>query len=213
MSLPFHNDYVTAAGTVNSSSHLVKAVDCLTRSSSPGTHLAAPMKAAARYLLGHDSNNLSSLPLRQGTPRKVIIFETDGQPNEQISGGSNDLNNSNYPGNSNGQTACTNLTDVATRAKNEGILILTVAYNLSTQRCQGSSGPTVTGTLAAAASPDKNGAASDADNACSNTTQRATENNDGDFFFCAASGDDMASVFVTAITSASGGIKLIQLPG
>ena len=90
--------------------------------------------------------------------------------------------------------------------------MITVAYNLSSERCTGSSGPTVTATLAGAASPDVNGVASDADNDCSTATRRATENADGDFFFCAASGDDMAALFVHAIGSASGGIKLIKMP-
>ena len=48
-----------------------------------GTTLAAPMKAAAKYLLGLTANNLGNLPARTPTPRKVIIFETDGQPNER----------------------------------------------------------------------------------------------------------------------------------
>ncbi|QBR93470.1 vWA domain-containing protein [Nocardioides euryhalodurans] len=214
MSLPFHTDYLTAAATptVNTSSNLVKAINCLNRSSSTGTHLAAPMKAAARYLLGHDANNLASLPARTGTPRKVLIFETDGQPNESFSGTSTNLTTNSYPGSTSGGTACTNLGNVATNAKAADILVITVAYNLSTDRCSGSSGPTVTGTLAAAASRDSNGNASDADNSCGNATLRATENADGDFFFCAASGDDMANVFRTAIGSAGGGIRLIRLP-
>ncbi len=48
-----------------------------------GTTLAAPMKAAAKYLLGLTANNLGSLPERTPSPRKVLIFETDGQPNER----------------------------------------------------------------------------------------------------------------------------------
>ncbi len=214
MSLPFHNDYLNGSSPpgVNTNSHLVKAINCLTRASSTGTHLAAPLKAAARYLLGHDANNLASLPARTGTPRKVIIFETDGQPNESFSGTSTNLTTNSYPGSSNGATACTNLGNVATNAKAANILVITVAYNLDTHRCSGSSGPTVTGTLAAAASPDASGNPSDADNDCGNATRRATENADGDFFFCAASGDDMAALFVHAIGSASGGIRLIRLP-
>lgn len=214
MSLPFHDDYLTGGTTptVNGGSHLVKAIGCLTTKSSTGTHLAAPMKAAARYLLGHDTNNLSSLPARVGTPRKVIIFETDGQPNEKYTNGSIPLTGTALPGNPNGQTACNNLLGVADEAKAQDILVITVAYNLTTQRCAGSSGPTVTGTLAASASPDQNGVPSDADNTCATSTQRNIENADGDHFFCAASGDDMSSLFVRAIGSASGGIRLIKLP-
>jgi hypothetical protein len=214
MSLPFHDDYLTGGATpsLNGASHLVKAIGCLTTKSSTGTHLAAPMKSAARYLLGIDGNNLTSLPARVGTPRKVIIFETDGQPNEQFTNSSTPLTGTAYPGNPNGEKACENLVKVADNAKAEDILVITVAFNLTTQRCGGSSGPTVTGTLAAAASADKTGAASDADTDCASSASRAAENADGDFFFCAASGDDMSSLFVTAIGSASGGIRLIRLP-
>ena len=35
---------------------------------------------------------------------------------------------------------------------------------------------------------------------------------DGDYFFCAASGTDMAPIFKTALSQASSGIKLIRLP-
>ena len=155
MSLPFHNDYLTAAATptVNNSSNLVKAITCLTTKSGTGTHLAAPMKGAARYLLGIDANNLATLPARIGTPRKVLIFETDGQPQEQFTNSTTTLDGAaTYPGSTNGGTACTQLGQVATNAKARGILVITVAYNLTTQRCTGSTGPTVAETLAGAAS-------------------------------------------------------------
>ncbi len=214
MSLPFYADYLSTSNpsVTNTNSHLVKAIGCLTTASSTGTHLAAPMKAAARYLLGKDTNNLSSLPVRSGTPRKVIIFETDGQPNEQFTGGSTSLENASYPGSTSGSTACTNLGNVATNAKAQNVLIITVAYNLGTTKCQGGGSPTVASVLAAAASPDASGAPSVADTPCASANQRAAENADGDFFFCAASGDDMSDLFVTAIGSAGGGIRLIRLP-
>lgn len=82
----FSADYKTGADTLNNGSTLLKGVDCLANMSDPyqGTVLAAPMKAAAQYLLGTaTANNLSSLPARTPTPKKVIIFETDGQPNER----------------------------------------------------------------------------------------------------------------------------------
>ena len=48
------------------------------------TALASPLKGAARYLLGKtgDENNVAALGGgdRSGTVKKVIIFETDGQP-------------------------------------------------------------------------------------------------------------------------------------
>ncbi len=92
----FSNNYRSGANT-NNNSTLVKGVDCLDdRSSSTGTSLAAPMKAAARYLLGNDGNNLSALPARQDPARKVLIFETDGEPNEEApTGGTASLGDAN----------------------------------------------------------------------------------------------------------------------
>jgi len=49
-----------------------------------------------------------------------------------------------------------------------------------------------------------------ADSDCSDTTEQSLENADGDFFFCAASGTDMAPIFRTALSQASKGIKLIK---
>jgi hypothetical protein len=84
----FSKDYVDGAGTLQTGTALIKAIECLSNRSpvETGTALAAPMKAAARYLLGYDANNVGELdvPPRTPTPRKVLIFETDGQPNERI---------------------------------------------------------------------------------------------------------------------------------
>jgi hypothetical protein len=91
----FSDDYVDGARNLQEPSALVKGVECVKQQSDPaqGTSLAAPMKAAARYLLGWDANNLASLPQRDTPPTKVLVFETDGQPNEtQPTGGTTSLN-------------------------------------------------------------------------------------------------------------------------
>ena len=95
--ISFSDNYVNGAKSLQSSSALVKGVECVKQQSDPnqGTSLAAPMKAAARYLLGWDANNLASLPTRDNPAQKVLIFETDGQPNEtQTTGGSTALTSS-----------------------------------------------------------------------------------------------------------------------
>ncbi|MFL6061418.1 MAG: TadE/TadG family type IV pilus assembly protein [Marmoricola sp.] len=312
---PFTTGYLNSAGTdVNTSSQLIKDISCLTTASSTGTSLASPMKAAARYLLGSAvgaTNNLSSLPVRQtGTPRKVLIFETDGQPNETAAtSGTTSLSSSadvfsnvaattsnlvttgpvavpvtvttttgfgsskitinttttyntttktTTVTNVGGQNACSNLQNVATQAKAAGILVVTIAYNLSGVTCDSNNaalpsntsstvdgpitvvsdvlsgkvrtimqtatrtitnvvysdpvGNQVTNVLAASASPVAGGAASANNNDCSTTTGRNAENSDGDYFFCAASGTDMAPIFKTALSQASSGIKLMRLP-
>lgn len=312
---PFTTGYLNASGTdVNTSSQLIKDINCLTTSSSTGTSLAAPLKAAARYLLGSSvgaSNNLSSLPARTaGTPKKVLIFETDGQPNEAASTGgtaslssSSDLfsNNGSYSSSTvttgpvpnvvttttttgrgwnkitvnttttyntttttttnvydGGQNACNNLKAVAANAKAAGILVITIAYNLGGVTCDENNpnprsptssttdsniqvlsdvltgdvrtivqkvnrtienvvwsapvGANVTDVLAEVASPTTGGAASANNNDCRTSAGRDAENSDGDYFFCAASGTYMASIFKTALAQAGGGIKLIRLP-
>jgi hypothetical protein len=216
MPVPFAADYLSpGTTTINASSTLVKAVECLKNSSSTGTHLASAMKAAARYQLGIDPNNLTSLPLRVGTVRKAIIFETDGAPNESVTTASS-LTALNVAGdieNTNKDTACTNLTTVASNAKTAGILVVTVAYNVqTTTKCNGSTGARLDQTLAAAASPTASGAASAANFNCGTAAGRTSENTDGDYFFCAASADVMAPIFKTALGQLAKGIRLIQLP-
>jgi Flp pilus assembly protein TadG len=219
MALPFSKDYLGTDGKVNTTSNLIKALNCLD-SSSTGTHLAAPMKAAARYLKNKDGSNIDALTAanpRLGTIRKVIIFETDGQPNEDINDATVDLELSssdpNYPGSPTVSTACDRLNAVADKAKAAGILIITVAYNLDQSvNCSSSPKLSVAQSLARAASVDSSGNASDVDGDCKNSTDRATENGDGDFFFCAASGDNMSSIFVSALNAVTTGIRLFQMP-
>ena len=214
--VPFSNDYLTAGTTnINAGSKLVNAVECLKNSSSTGTHLASPMKYAARYLLGIDPNNLGTLPARSGTIRKAIIFETDGQPTETTIGGSTALNVANDIENSNGETACTDLKTVAANAQaaNPEILVVTVGFNLSGTTCNGSGSSKVADVLAAAASPALSGAASTSNhNDCASTADQTAENTDGDYFFCAASGTDMAAIFKTAFGQLAVGTRLLQLP-
>ncbi len=209
--VPFSNDYTTSATppALNNSSNLVKGLQCLAHSST-GTSLASPMKAAARYLLGFDPNNLGSLPTRSGTPRNAIILETDGQPNEPDVAGSTSISTPGDIGSSNGITACNNLKAVAADAKARGILVVTVGYNLSTERC-GGTGAYVRDVLAAAASPDAQGNPSTA-NSCTTAADIAAENSDGDYFFCAGSGTALGPIFVSAINAISGSSHLISIP-
>jgi hypothetical protein len=214
--VPFSNDYILAAAApgqtpaLNTNSTLIKGLNCL-GSSSGGTYLASPLKAAARYVLGLSSNNLSTLPTRPTVARKAIIFETDGEPNEANITGSTDLSTTTDIGSTNKATACNNFATVATNAKARGILSITVAFgSATTAEC--TSGTPVRTVLAAAASPDALGQPSDADNNCSLPALRATENADGDFFFCAATGSELGSIFVSAINQLNSRTRLLSLP-
>lgn len=219
--VPFSRDYLTAGTTnINTSSALVNAVECLKNASSTQTHLASPLKAAARYLLGptspYDSTTTypAGAPARVGTIRKAVIFETDGIPNESINGGSTALTDAIDIGSTaNDDTACNNFKTVATHAKDAGLLVVTVAYNVTTDTCSGAGGSAkLVDVMASAASNAPGGGASTASNNCSTPAFRTTENGDGDYFFCAATGTDMAAIFKTAFGQLAKGIRLIQLP-
>lgn len=237
----FSNEYTTGDVTegtaaVNPADPVVQAINCMQDygqdkkngsyqypNDAPnglGTHLAGAIKGAARKLLG--SNNVASLDLsgsreNLGTPKNVIILETDGRPEELWDSASSalSLNNDTDIGSTNGQTACNNFLNIASQAKAAGILIITIGYgNANTFTCNksGAPGSPVREVLAAAASPDAAGNASVAETKCQGT-QVDDENSDGDFYFCAADGEDLASVFTTALGAVNGHGKLMALPG
>ena len=348
--LTFKNDYLGAADptgkrALSPTSKLVQAVNCLddvdstreNRLINTRTSLASPLKAAARYLLGKDPNNIAALGggNRSGTVRKVLIFETDGEPYEPsptttdaVTLDNNDDIFSRYtdytttttssgpvlsgvtPGRptyitrpsqcpstgsqctyqyrtlttsttdtriaTGGQKACQNFKDVAALAKQQGVLVITIGYNLdSSSMCSGNNdvgslpspdtvrgthyisnitpsscrqsgagtasnpyvpksgctqtitwtvpqttttttwanGPgdaSVTSVLAdASGGPDVPNAES---TGCTGAAQIAAENSDEDLFFCAAQGQDLAPLFVTALSKVTSGVKLIRMP-
>lgn len=364
--LKFYDDYLDRNGNLNGDSNIARALNCIEAGNSydGGTTLGAPLKAAARYVLGRESNNINSElngSRRVGEIRKVVIFETDGQPQEWTgspTGAQNSALNSdttslsdssdnrplsdfrrttsepinstttndrgvvnrgslgisptppaNYTNNSRnsynityrqrqihhdnrdvvtaigGQQACRNFQGVASAAKAEGVLIITIGYNLdssnmcggsnvagssnsnsstthyisaldrtganwsnTTQRnnCRSGSGTpsnpyvlrtatctvpvtitvtsttTQTGSIVSQGPGDQRvtdvlasaaggkGLAPSSSNGCATADARAEENSDGDYFFCAASGDDMGPIFQTALSQVTTGVKLLS---
>jgi hypothetical protein len=214
----FSKGYVTGTAgsrSWNTSDPVYRAINCLPASDAEyGTHLAAPMKEAARKLLGVSDSNLDELTAanpRPGEVRKVIIFETDGEPNEKRTNSeSTDVRGaSGEPRSTDGGNACNNLKSVAQSAKNNGILVITIGFGgATTARCE-SGGERTRNVLAAAASPGPTGP-SDA-NSCTGADV-AVENADGDYFFCSASGSDFRNIFLTALSQVSKGIRLVRLP-
>jgi hypothetical protein len=255
MPLQFSSDYLTGnltspSRSLNASSTLVKNVTCMNQASQPwGTHLAAPLKAAARMLLGYQASNLGTLSSARAailptgaTVKQAIIMETDGVPEESIgfngyltgtnpplykdsntSLGSTDLGNASDPVSGspwNGDIGCTNLTDVATKAKAQGITVIMIGYgDANTAKCKKNynngtfSGTPVDEVLAAAASPAPSGLASQADNNCSTVDGANKENSDGDFYFCAANGAQLAGIFSTAVSQITSTTKFVRMPG
>ena len=216
VAVDYSNDYLSGPGALNLTSKLLNqglASSCFTASST-GTYLTSPLKFAARYLLGNDggSTALAALPARSQTAQKAIIFETDGQPNEDPQSGTLTLSDTNEVGASNGDTACSNLRQMAALAKAQQILIITVGFGtVNTARCS-STGSYVRDVLASVASPMANGTPSVADSDCSTTAKAAAENSDGDYYYCAAGGSDLANIFTTAFTQLLSHSKFIRLP-
>jgi len=189
--------------------------------SNEGTHLAAALKGAVRYMLNTDPVTDAGLPKRPeeyGTPKKVIIFETDGSPSEIFNSDSSALSLSNSldigsAGNGKKQS-CDNFTQIATEAKAQGIRLIMIgvgAVNKATCGTSKYSYTYVRDVLAAAASPTKSGKASDASD-CTVAGNTELENSDGDNYFCAASSADLKSVFISAFGSLTEKSKLMSLP-
>lgn len=208
----FVDDYLTAAGAVATTSSLVQGLNCLA-SSSGGTYLASPLKLAAYYLQNPTllSSTYTTMQARRTyTPSKAIIFETDGQPNETTIAGNLNINTTDI-GNADSGIACKNFQSIATTAKAAGIMIVTVSFGgANTATCgSGSTLQQVRDVLASAATPKSVGVPSAASD-CSTAAGRTAENRDGDFFFCAASGSELSSIFTTAVGQISGRSRIIE---
>lgn len=221
--LQFSNDYriMGASPRRNDSSDLVRGIDCLPGSKRGGfgTHLAAPLKAAVRFLTNRSANNLSHLPRRPGTPTKLVILETDGRPEETIVGNYSGLDSSSemgkdYRQSGAGQVGCDNLTRIAEEAKRDDVVIMTIGFGgANTFTCNtNGSGSKVRDVLAQAASPNPVTGASSSASDCGSGTGRATENTDGDYFFCAATGADLKDLFKVALIQATTSIRLVEMP-
>ncbi len=236
MPLGYSNDFLNGSlgdttRTVNPRSELVRGIACFNKVSNyTGTHLAAPMKAATRSLLGMDPSNLATLSANRArllphgaTVTKAILFETDGVPEETIGDprydrdayrlglGTTNINVAGDIGGGNAQNfdpGCTNFLKVAEQAKARGILVITVAFGGATIRS--CNGRLAAHTLAAAASPTESGP-SRLEHDCTTPRGADAENSDGDYFYCAATGDQLKEIFVSAIARIGGNTRFVNI--
>jgi hypothetical protein len=222
----FSNDYATVdsngVSTPVQSSSFWKSADCLAQDGSTGwnTHLSAALKGAGRYLYGNQfagsSNNLASLPDRTiyGTPKKVIIFETDGSPVEGVyrdSASDLSLNTTSDPGNKNTQSACANLQTVANEIKSQpNSVIITIGFGSAASSASKSCGQSIGTVGDLLASVASGGAVNDG---CYSPAKIANENGDGDNYFCAATAEELKEVFAAAAGQATKSTKFMKIPG
>ncbi|MGZ4677160.1 MAG: vWA domain-containing protein [Acidimicrobiia bacterium] len=125
------NNYQNSNGTLNTSSQIVKTVNCLTTANR--TDLGDPIAAATSYLAAYG---------RPGSKRGIILM-TDGAAN--------------LPG---GTQPCSYANDKATAAKAAGIQVLTIAFLSGSNQCVDDTsgafkGAQVSKVLASMASPVK----------------------------------------------------------
>ncbi|WP_104105894.1 vWA domain-containing protein [Nocardioides sp. 616] len=214
MATRFSNTYSTKVGEVyalNDKDRVANAVKCLGESSNYyKTHLAAPLRSAVQHLWDADDlETMSAAAKRPGDVRKVVIFETDGAPVESRTQTGNtvidtiDTMGVNEPRSTTAAKACSNLKAVANAAKDKGTLIITVGFgDAATDNCGSERISTVLADVA-----------TDSDSAgCDTTSKRKTENEDGDYFFCATSGAELAPIFVTAFGQLEKGIQFLKMP-
>jgi hypothetical protein len=171
------NESYLNGANLNTSSGLVKAINCVTSSnlSSTGTNLSTPLDMARVYL---QTNG------RPGVKQGIII-ETDGAPNYENTG-----DPSNY--------TCAATKAAADRAKNANppIEIFTIGFDVGGENCPDSGGGSAISLLGGIATgPIVNG---------SNCNSNGNENRDGDHFFCEPGGSDLTAVFQAAAAELAG---------
>ena len=192
------------------------------------------MKGAARYLLGKQSNNLSSLPKRPGTAKKVIIFETDGQPDElcQVrvdhrSTTRGDVGaDRNFYDNGNGEEGLRQLRRRSPQC-GEGhrhhASWSSASAMRTTRRARSRSHPGARSGTARApwvrdylaqgcVAPVPSGRAEQGRQRLLDDRRASAENEDGDYYFCAAVGSELGPIFATAVVAVTESIRLIELP-
>lgn len=206
--VPISNDYSSASGGLNTSSALVRGVNCLLRAPIAGdrtpypppgqpvlaysdgqptggsgshTNLGDPLDAARAMLAAQGRANVPD----------VIIFETDGQANQPST-----------------RLPCSYFNTKATTAKAAAVIIFSLAYGLDSPpvRCTDSSGSFrnvyATTNLAGVATNSND----NLPGGCA-----TSENTDGDNYFCVPGSSDLEPIFRAAAVAALTRSRLIDI--
>jgi hypothetical protein len=190
--VPLSDDYKNVNGTLNTSSDLVTAINCLPNSSiAQSTNLGSPLSDSE---FGQVDALTELLNSPNTTATKGIIFFGDGEAREP------------------GSTPCQYANQRATVVKNEDIEIYMIGYGVQGLTCQFDSSGAYEDVLVTELLADMATASADDHGHCSNSANRTAENNDGDHFLCQAEGGDLELVFVTAANALAPGVRLIGAP-
>lgn len=163
------NDPPDSPPDLNSSSDLVRGINCLSTSSTR-TNLGDSIFAAGNYLLNNGRENVPS----------GVVFMTDGEANQPSS-----VSN-----------PCDYAESRAQSVKSSGVIVVTIAYRLQGVDCGGTLATTVLANMAS--DPESGVATADDHGGCVDNSSVAAENSDGDLFFCAPEPGLLSSVFSQA---------------
>jgi hypothetical protein len=183
------SDYQTVTGTTNPASALVQGINCL--KSATGITVTPP-GGSGHTDLGDPitaATNLLNTTGRPGVPKAIILL-TDGAANQPAA-----------------MNPCWYAVQSAAPAKAAGIDVFTIAFGAGTDKCTGDkSGPWVnvfaTSQLAATATDS-------IDNAPGGCA--ATENTDGDHYFCLPKSADLTAAFRQVAAASLGFSRLIDI--
>ncbi len=187
------SDYTLPSGGLNPASQLVSRLNCLQRAGSPRIYVSGVDRTSAGHTnLGDPMDAARAMLLAQGRANvpDVIIFFTDGEANQP-----------------DGLNPCNYLNTRATTAKTAGVDIFTIAYGVAGARCnRDTSGPFA----GAYASTNLARAATNSiDNQPGGCP--ASENTDGDNYFCEAGGASLAPAFRQVAAAALTRSRLIDV--
>ncbi len=125
---------------------------------------------------------------RSGVPKGIILF-TDGAANQPNT------------------DSCKFANDAATAVKNSGVEVFTIGFGVAGDSCVDAAG--VFRNVSASTLLASMATQPSTDNGCN-----ATENADGDHYFCEPKTQDLSSVFKAAAAALIGGaVKLVAVPG
>jgi len=205
--VPLSDDYKNADGTLNTSSDLVSTIQCLQVSEIfQQTDLGSPISDS---YYGQADALGELLGSTRDAPMGIILL-TDGAARRPYSDWPDypDF----FPGPSPTGNNCAYANSRATFAKDEGIEIFTIGYGVSGDRCNHELGGSYYNVLTTVLLADMATNSADDKGHCSNSSNIAAENADGDHFLCEARGEDLDQVLATAAAALAGGIRLIGFP-
>lgn len=190
---PLSSDYDRADGSLNMSSQLVQAINCLRRTA---TSITVRVNGVDRSGAGHTNlgdplDAAREMLLMQGRAEvpDVIIFMTDGEANQPDT-----------------LQPCNYLNTKATQAKAGGQTVYTIGYGVAAARCQrDTSGPfrgAYASTNLARAATDST---DDVPGGCG-----PNENKDGDNYFCESGSSDLEPVFRQVAAATLGHSRLVD---